>query len=44
VTPGFAGLYQVNVRLPERLAPNPEVRISLGDLASQPGLKLFTPP
>ncbi|MFB3829735.1 MAG: hypothetical protein ACE15B_23395 [Bryobacteraceae bacterium] len=32
--PGFAGLYQVNVVLPETLAAKPEIRISVGDAIS----------
>ncbi len=40
--PGFAGLYQVNVRLPDRIAPNPEVRIALADQTSKPALKIPT--
>ena len=40
--PGFAGLYQLNVRLPDRIAPNPEIRISIADQTSKPALKLPT--
>lgn len=42
-TPGFAGLYQVNVQLPGDLPGSPEVRIQiLGDI-SPAGYKLCTP-
>lgn len=37
VAPGYAGLYQVNVRLPEVLPPNPEIRLGLGGILSPPG-------
>ena len=40
VAPGFAGLYQVNVRLPEVLPPNPEIRLGLGSSMSPAGLIL----
>lgn len=40
VAPGYAGLYQVNVRLPDPLPPNPEIRIGLGGVLSPPGLIL----
>ncbi len=30
VTPGFAGLYQINLRLPDALASNPLIQISIG--------------
>ncbi len=40
VAPGFAGLYQINLRLPERLDSNPEVRIVLGSQTSPAGLRL----
>lgn len=40
ITPGFAGLYQVNVTLPEDTPSNPEIRLALGGLPSPPGIKL----
>jgi uncharacterized protein (TIGR03437 family) len=36
VTPGSPGLYQVNLRLPKPLAPDPEIRIAIGDRSSPP--------
>jgi uncharacterized protein (TIGR03437 family) len=33
-TPGFPGLYQVNVRLPAAIAHDPEIRIVIGDSIS----------
>jgi uncharacterized protein (TIGR03437 family) len=40
VTPGIPGLYQVNVKLPEHVAPDPEIRIGIGDTFSPAGLKI----
>lgn len=40
VTPGFAGLYQVNLRLPEWTGPNPEIRLVCGDAVSPVGVRL----
>jgi uncharacterized protein (TIGR03437 family) len=40
VAPGFAGLYQVNVKLPATTGSNPEIRIGFGDQLSKPGLRL----
>jgi len=40
VTPGFQGLYQVNVRLPDDAPSNPEIRLAIGDQQSAAGLKL----
>jgi uncharacterized protein (TIGR03437 family) len=40
LTPGIPGLYQVNLVLPKQLAPEPEIRISVGAQASPPGLRL----
>jgi len=40
VAPGYAGLYQVNVKLPQQLTANPEIRIALGDSVSASGILL----
>lgn len=40
VTPGSPGLYQVNVRLPEKVAANPEIRLTIGDQSSPANMKL----
>jgi uncharacterized protein (TIGR03437 family) len=42
ITPGCAGLYQVNVLLPNPLPPNPEVRLQIGPNESPAGLNLPT--
>ncbi len=42
VTPGFAGLYQINFRLPEELPGNPTLEIGLDENWSMPDLRLFT--
>lgn len=44
--PGFAGLYQINLALPEKLTDDPEIRIALGGQVSPTGLRLpvRTPP
>ena len=39
LSPGFAGLYQINFQLPDDLEPDPEIRLALGDLVSPAGLK-----
>ncbi|MDP2999168.1 MAG: hypothetical protein Q8N47_16900 [Bryobacterales bacterium] len=44
VAPGFAGLYQINLRLPDALAPNPQVRLRLGDETSPAGAALPVTP
>lgn len=45
VAPFNAGLYQVNVQLPDRLpAANPEVRVSVAGALSTAGLRLMTSP
>jgi uncharacterized protein (TIGR03437 family) len=39
--PGYAGLYQVNVQLPDRdFDHDPEVRVEVDGLRSQPGFRL----
>jgi len=35
--PGFAGLYQINMRVPENIGRNPEIRVGFGDLLSPVG-------
>ena len=40
ITPGFAGLYQINLRLPDHIGATPELRIALGDQMSQGALRL----
>ncbi len=41
VTPGYAGLYQMNVRLPGRVGENPTVEIGVGENWSEAGSRLF---
>jgi uncharacterized protein (TIGR03437 family) len=40
VTPGYAGLYQVNLRLPDDVPQNPEVRVGTAAQMSLAGLYL----
>jgi uncharacterized protein (TIGR03437 family) len=40
VAPGFAGLYQVNLWLPDKLEANPQIRLSIGTQASPAGVRL----
>ena len=40
IAPGFAGLYQINVRLPVSLPPDPEIRLRCGDDWSPSGFRL----
>jgi uncharacterized protein (TIGR03437 family) len=40
MTPGFAGLYQINLALPGNLGTDPEIRVAVGDQQSPAGLKL----
>jgi uncharacterized protein (TIGR03437 family) len=45
VTPGYAGLYQINLRLPERIeSQNPELLVALDDKISQKFLALQVGP
>lgn len=44
VAPGFAGLYQVNLRLPASIDNNPEIRIGFGTQLSAPGVHLPAQP
>jgi uncharacterized protein (TIGR03437 family) len=41
VTPGYAGLFQINLLLPDDAPPNPEIRIGSGDRMSPPGRYLL---
>lgn len=40
LAPGYAGLYQINLVLPEDLPPDPEILLSMGSQSSPEGLKL----
>lgn len=44
LAPGTAGVYQLNLRLPDWLPPDPEIRLALGDQVSPAGLKLRVQP
>jgi uncharacterized protein (TIGR03437 family) len=39
--PGFIGVYQINLRLPDPIGGNPEIRIGLGERLSPPGIHLL---
>jgi uncharacterized protein (TIGR03437 family) len=40
LTPGSAGLYQINLELPKEIGNDPEIRVTAGNPAAQTGLKL----
>ncbi|HVW85930.1 MAG TPA: hypothetical protein VHB50_14670 [Bryobacteraceae bacterium] len=40
LTPGFAGLYQINLKLPSDLPPDPEIRIAFGPQISPASIQL----
>jgi len=44
VAPGWGGLYQINLKLPEGAGPNPEIRVAVGDAISPSGLRLWVTP
>jgi uncharacterized protein (TIGR03437 family) len=44
LAPGFAGLYQINLRLPDAVGGNPQIQIGLADAISPGGLKLPVKP
>ncbi len=43
LTPGSAGLYQINLVLPGNLGTDPEIRVAIADQSSPTGLKLAMP-
>lgn len=40
LTPGSAGVYQINVTLPDQIGSDPEIRVTVAGQESTPGLKL----
>jgi uncharacterized protein (TIGR03437 family) len=40
-TPGFAGLYQINVVLPDVLPPDPNIQVAIGTQVSPPAIQLY---
>jgi len=44
VTPGSAGVHQINLLLPATLAPNPEIRVTMGDQVNREGVVLPAQP
>jgi len=44
LAPYFAGLYQINLKLPDSTGPNPEIRIALAKQISRSGLRLPVQP
>ncbi len=40
LSPGSAGLYQINLKLPDGVAADPEIRVAMGDQVSAAGLRL----
>ncbi len=40
LTPNSAGLYQINVLLPDGTGPDPEIHVWAGEQSPQTGLKL----
>ncbi len=40
-TPGQAGLYQINLKLPDATPSNPQIMVSIGPSQSQPNVQLF---
>jgi uncharacterized protein (TIGR03437 family) len=40
ISPGLAGVYQINLVLPQALDPDPEIRVAIGEQMSSAGPKL----
>jgi uncharacterized protein (TIGR03437 family) len=40
ICPGWAGLYQIDLVLPDDVGPNPEIRVAVGSEVSVPGILL----
>jgi uncharacterized protein (TIGR03437 family) len=40
LAPGFAGLYQINLKLPDTVPRNPEIRIGFNDILSPTNVRL----
>lgn len=40
LTPGCAGLYQINLYLPDNIGTDPEIRVAMAAQSSAPGLKI----
>jgi uncharacterized protein (TIGR03437 family) len=40
LTPGYAGLYQINLKLPDVLSPDPAIRIVIGSQSSPDAIQL----
>jgi len=41
LAPGYAGLYQINLKLPDALPPDPEIQMVIGTQASPSTIQLF---
>jgi uncharacterized protein (TIGR03437 family) len=44
VAPTLAGVYQINVKLPETVGNDPEIRIAVGDKLSPPSVHVSIQP
>jgi uncharacterized protein (TIGR03437 family) len=40
VAPGFAGLYQINIKLPDDIGDNPEIRLTASGVLSPEGIRI----
>jgi uncharacterized protein (TIGR03437 family) len=44
VAPGFGGLYQLNIQLPDNVGVDPEIRITASGVTSPEGVRIFVRP